>query len=212
MATLKLAAGYAIDASPIAAPSHSPFVAASVSPLSSSSTTVSVKLDQQAPFKAIKALFDHLKANPEDATKLSGTYSDYGTFSIIFQDGVSGLELEEAPGVWVPAPGDANVILTGWCVVVLSGGRISAAKHRVRRMPGPMDTRSPTRDFSDTIVRGNMTVETFKEVMGKRWGYREGNEVMAYGDAASQDSDIERLIWAYMSGGRGVSSASGYGR
>lgn len=58
------------------------------------------------------------------------------------------------------------------------------------------DTRSPARAFSETITRGDMTVETFKEVMDKRWRYREENEAMADGYAASQDSGIERLIWA----------------
>jgi isopenicillin N synthase-like dioxygenase len=65
-------------------------------------------------------------------------HTDYGTFTIIFQDGTAGLELEDpaAPGGWRPVPGDATVILTGWCAVILSGGKISAARHRVRRVPG----------------------------------------------------------------------------
>lgn len=66
-----------------------------------------------------------------------GAHTDYGTISIIFQDGTAGVELEDpaAPGGWSPVPGDAIVILTGWCAVILSGGRISAARHRVRRSP-----------------------------------------------------------------------------
>lgn len=47
-----------------------------------------------------------------------GAHTDYGTFSIIFQDGTPGLELEETPGTWVPVPGDATVVLTGWCAVL----------------------------------------------------------------------------------------------
>lgn len=100
--------------------------------------------------------------------------------------------------------------------MVLSAGHISAAKHRVRRVPGvrhlcavlfvapdldvklkPLEGLKPIKTFSDTIMNGAMDVETFKEVMGKRWRrYREGNEDMADGDAISQDSDIEKLIWA----------------
>lgn len=293
-----------------------------ISFLSSNSTTASVKLDVQAPFKAIRSLFDHLHGHPDDLDKLNATYprrgvmktaalhktesdqkftidlspmrnsripetlqdslaphglaevldffngisaqyvptvlsslsilagtdlaashksynmnfrlcdyhpetaapesdngcgahTDYGTFSIIFQDGTPGLELEEAPGVWVPVPGDATVVLTGWCAVILSGGHISAAKHRVRRVPGvrrlsavlfvapdldvklrPLEGLQPAKPFSETIMNGEMDVETFKEVMGKRWRYREGNEEMADGGAATQDSDIENLIWA----------------
>lgn len=292
-----------------------------VSPLSSSSTTASVKLDAQAPFSAIRALFDHLHTNPEDAAKLNATYphrgviktaalhktesdqkltidlspmrnsrlpeslraslnphgpgevldffngistqyvltilsslsilagtdlstahtsynmnyrlcdynpstaapessngcgahTDYGTFSIIFQDGTPGLELEETPGTWVPVPGDATVVLTGWCAVILSGGRVSAARHRVRRVPGvrrlsavllvapdlhvklaPMGDLQPVRSFSDTIMQGELNVETFKDVMGKRWRYREGNEEMDDAGPLTQDDEIENLVW-----------------
>lgn len=159
--------------------------------------------------------------NPKTAAPESdngcGSHTDYGTFTIIFQDGTSGLELEDAnaPGTWVSVPGDATVILTGWCAVVLSGGRISAARHRVRRVPGvrrfsavlfvapdldvplkPLGGVQPVRRFSDIVMRGDMDVNTFKQVMGKRWRYREGNEEMENGDGATQDSEIEALIWA----------------
>jgi Isopenicillin N synthase and related dioxygenases len=156
--------------------------------------------------------------NPNTAAPESsngcGAHTDYGTFSIIFQDGTPGLELEETPGTWVPVPGDATVVLTGWCAVILSGGRISAAKHRVRRAPGvrrlsavlfvapdldvklkPMGDSQPIRAFSDTIMRGDLDVETFKDVMGKRWRYREGNEEMDNADSLSQDNEIENMVW-----------------
>ncbi len=36
----------------------------------------------------------------------------------------------------------------------------------------------------------------FKEVMGKKWRYREGNEKLEPEDGGvEQDIDIERLIW-----------------
>lgn len=152
-------------------------------------------------------------ADPESSNGC-GAHTDYGTFSIIFQDGNSGLELEETPGTWVPVPGDATVILTGWCAVILSGGRVSAAKHRVRRTPGvrrisailfvapdldvklqPLGAAQPVKSFSDSIMRGDLDVETFKEVMGKRWRYREGNEEMENGDSISQDNEIEKMVW-----------------
>ncbi|KAJ5091863.1 hypothetical protein NUU61_006733 [Penicillium alfredii] len=136
---------------------------------------------------------------------------------VIFQDGTPGLEFEDAdaPGTWVPIPGDATVILTGWCAVVLSGGRIRAARHRVRRTPGvrrlsavlfvaldldlklrPLGGVQLARPFSEAIMRGSMDVEQFKEVMGARWRYREGNEEIADGDAVTQDSEIEKLVWS----------------
>ena len=143
-----------------------------------------------------------------------GAHTDYGTFSIIFQDGTPGLELEDADGKWKAVPGDATVILTGWCALILSGGSIRAAKHRVRRAPGvrrlsavlfvapdtsmklkPLDGTKPAQSLSDRIMRGDIDVEHFKEAMGNRWRYREGNEDMADGASATQDEDIEKLVW-----------------
>lgn len=82
--------------------------------------------------------------------------------------------------------GDATVIFTGWCAVILGGGRVSAARHPVRRPPGvrrlspvlfiapdldvkpkPLPGVQPSRVFSDTITRGNLGPATFKEIMGK---------------------------------------------
>ncbi|RAQ51071.1 oxidoreductase [Aspergillus flavus] len=146
-----------------------------------------------------------------------GAHTDYGTFTIIFQDGTPGLELEDAsaPGSWVPVAGDATVVLTGWCAVILSGGRIAAARHRVRRTPGvrrlsavlfiapdldvtlrPLGGIQPIRPFSETVMRGDIDTGVFKEVMGKRWRYREGNEEMEGHEIGTQDDEIAKLIWA----------------
>ncbi|KUL91025.1 hypothetical protein ZTR_01005 [Talaromyces verruculosus] len=161
-------------------------------------------------------------ANPQSLDGC-GAHSDYGTFSIIFQDGTAGLEIGDAdePGTWIPIPGDETVILTGWCALVLSGGRVRAARHRVRREPGvrrlsavlfvapdleaklmPLGSSGHVegegmQPFSEKIMNGEVSVGWFKEVMGKRWRYREGNEVLEEGDAehASQDSEIEKLVW-----------------
>ncbi|KAJ5779117.1 hypothetical protein N7457_006837 [Penicillium paradoxum] len=156
--------------------------------------------------------------NPNTAAPESsngcGAHTDYGTFSIIFQDGTPGLELEEVPGTWAPVPGDATVILTGWCAVILSGGRVVAARHRVRRAPGvrrlsavlfvapdldvklkPLGNLQPIKAFSGSIMHGDLDVAAFKDVMGKRWRYREGNEEMDNGDALSQDTEIEQMVW-----------------
>ncbi|KAL2871896.1 uncharacterized protein BJX67DRAFT_91574 [Aspergillus lucknowensis] len=119
-----------------------------------------------------------------------GTHTDYGTFTVIFQDGTAGLELEDstAPSGWSPVPGDATVILTDWCVVILSGGKISAVRHRVRRSPGvrrlsaglflaldldvrlqPLKGFEPVGRMSDAVMPGEMDVESLKEEMGQRW-------------------------------------------
>jgi hypothetical protein len=50
--------------------------------------------------------------------------------------------------------------------------------------------------MSDAVMCGEMDVESFKEAMGKRWQYREGNEEMEDGNVATQDSEVEKLVWA----------------
>ncbi|CAG7939096.1 unnamed protein product [Penicillium nalgiovense] len=156
----------------------------------------------------------HPNTAAPDSLNGCGAHTDYGTFSIIFQDGTPGLELEETPSKWIPVPGDSTVVLTGWCAVILSGGRVSAAKHRVRRAPSvrrlsavlfvapdldvklkPLGDSQPIRPFSEIIMRGELDVETFKDVMGKRWRYREGNEEMDSADSLSQDNEIENMVW-----------------
>jgi hypothetical protein len=145
-----------------------------------------------------------------------GAHTDYGTFSIIFQDGQAGLEVEklDEPGVWVTIPGDATIVLCGWCALILSGDRIQAARHRVRRAPGirrlsavlfvapnldvvlrPLKGDSNRRSFSEKVMGGRMSVRWFKEVMGKRWRWREGNEDLEGGDDITQDEDVEKLVW-----------------
>lgn len=61
-----------------------------------------------------------------------GAHCDYGTFSIIFQDGTSGLEVEspDCPRTWLPVPSDKVVVLCGWSAFVLSGGELRAVRHR----------------------------------------------------------------------------------
>jgi len=144
-----------------------------------------------------------------------GAHTDYGTFSIIFQDGNAGLEMEapEAPGIWIPVPGDATVLLCGWCAVVLSGGKVAAVRHRVRRVPGvrrlsavlfvapDLDVKMAPAErvvaFSEAVNEGLFDVRWFKEIMGKKWRHREGNEKLEIGgdNGIEQDVDIERLIW-----------------
>ncbi|KAH7348019.1 hypothetical protein BKA66DRAFT_477691 [Pyrenochaeta sp. MPI-SDFR-AT-0127] len=143
-----------------------------------------------------------------------GAHTDYGTFSIIFQDGTAGLEMEapEAPGTWVLVPGDATVLLCGWCAVVLSGGQVAAVRHRVRRVPGvrrlsavlfvapdldvKMAPAHRVEAFSEAVNNGLFDVRWFKEAMGKKWRYREGNGKLEIGDdGVEQDIDVSQLIW-----------------
>ncbi|KAI1802167.1 Clavaminate synthase-like protein [Daldinia bambusicola] len=146
-----------------------------------------------------------------------GAHRDYGTFSIIFQDGTAGLEIESPalPGTWLPVPADKVVVLCGWCAFVVSGGELRAVRHRVRRQSGirrlsavlfvapdldvvlkPItpEGREVVR-FSNEIMDGKIDVRWFKECMGKRWRYRKGNAHLEGGEKITQDEDIERLIW-----------------
>lgn len=161
--------------------------------------------------------------NPEtvspDSENGCGAHTDYGTFSIIFQDGTSGLEFEDpsSDDTWIPVPGYATVVLTGWCAVILTGANVIAARHRVRRTPGVrrlsavlfvaphpevvlsplVEMSTPAKPFSRFVEEGMLTVGWFKEFMGKKWRHREGNEEPdARANHMSQDDEIKRLIWA----------------
>lgn len=74
-----------------------------------------------------------------------GEHRDFGSFTLIFQDAVGGLEVfvPEATGggdggSWAPipagGPGEA-VLLFGWCTTFRSNGRVPAALHRVTSPP-----------------------------------------------------------------------------
>ncbi|KAK6495968.1 hypothetical protein TWF481_003013 [Arthrobotrys musiformis] len=198
----------------IAADTHVPTILSSLSQIAGTDLTLS---HRQQSLNLNFRLCDY---NPGTADPVSsngcGEHTDYGTFSIIFQDGTPGLEIEApyAPGTWIPIPGDATVVLAGWCALIMSGRRICAARHRVRRVPGvrrlsavlfvapDLDAKlKPTAgapvNFSQKIMDGDISVEWFKEVMGKKWRYREGNLEFVGGedDGVAQDDEIKRLIF-----------------
>ncbi|KAF7504212.1 hypothetical protein GJ744_002585 [Endocarpon pusillum] len=137
-----------------------------------------------------------------------GAHTDY--------DGKAGLEVEDeaTPGRWIALPGDATIVLCGWCALILTGGRVRAVRHRVRRMAGvrrlsavlfvapdvdvvlkPLKSDEGSKAFSEKITSGDVNVGWFKEVMGKRWRWREGNEMLGDGESneIGPDEDVERL-------------------
>ncbi|KAL9561151.1 hypothetical protein ACKAV7_014506 [Fusarium commune] len=99
---------------------------------------------------------------------------------------------------------------------VHNGGNIRATRHRARRTPGfrrlsavlfvapdveatlrPLEGARVVRPFAKKVMDGQLDVGEFKEVMGKKWRRREGNEKSDDGDdTETQDSEIERFIWA----------------
>ena len=59
-------------------------------------------------------------------------HKDLTTFTIIFQDGSGGLEIQNpTTGQWNPVPGNETLVMWGRASEVLSGGYIRAANHRV---------------------------------------------------------------------------------
>jgi isopenicillin N synthase-like dioxygenase len=120
------------------------------------------------------------------------------------------MEAPEERGTWLPVSGDATVLLCGWFAIVLSGSKVAVVRHRVRRVPRvrrlsavlfvapDMNVKLAPAErveaFSDAVNEGASTY-WFKEIMGKRWRHREGNDKLEIGDdRIEQDIDIERLI------------------
>jgi hypothetical protein len=148
-----------------------------------------------------------------------GEHRDYGTFSIIFQNGEGGLEYVSPSGEWMPLPGDAVLVLWGLCGQIFSGDKIKAVRHRVLKTSSPVTRRNtavmfvapdldaalmpmcPGREkgedkgrwYSKEVEEGGMSVGEFKEFIGKKWRHREGNEDIEE-DIGSQDDFIEKFL------------------
>ncbi|KAI1432950.1 hypothetical protein GGR50DRAFT_671631 [Xylaria sp. CBS 124048] len=84
---------------------------------------------------SIRAL--HYPPQPvQDAAALEvgiGAHTDYSWFTLVNQDGVGGLEVQNANGVWVPVTPRAGtfVVNIGDSLQWLSGGRFLSTRHRV---------------------------------------------------------------------------------
>ena len=68
----------------------------------------------------------------------AGAHTDYGMLTLLFQRGVSGLEVQTAEGKWQPVAPDPNavVINTGDLMERWTNGRFRSTPHRVRQIPG----------------------------------------------------------------------------
>lgn len=68
----------------------------------------------------------------------AGAHTDYGMLTLLFQRGVSGLEVQTAQGTWQPVAPDPNavVINTGDLMERWTNGRFRSTPHRVRQTPG----------------------------------------------------------------------------
>lgn len=146
-----------------------------------------------------------------------GEHRDYGTFTILFQNGEGGLEYLSPEGMWTSLPGDAVFVLWGLCGQIFSGDKIKAVRHRVLKTESPMVRRNtavmfvaPDLDaplkpmcpeqerkmYRSEVENGEMSVGGFKEFIGKRWRRREGNEALEEEAAGieSQDDVIEMFL------------------
>ncbi len=74
----------------------------------------------------------------DDGSLGAGAHTDYGMLTLLFQRGVSGLEVQTETGEWQPvAPDpDAVVINTGDLMERWTNGRFRSTPHRVRQIPG----------------------------------------------------------------------------
>jgi len=132
-----------------------------------------------------------------------GEHRDFGTFTLIHTTG-SGLEIQDpTSGKWMPVgpnPGDAALMLFGWCTQIRSNGRIPAALHRVVDSRGEStvtDGEVPRRlsailfcapkkheTLLDPVVGpekqrkyiGGVRVGQLRGSMARKWRHREGTE------------------------------------
>ncbi|CDW93580.1 MULTISPECIES: isopenicillin N synthase family oxygenase [unclassified Thiomonas] len=80
----------------------------------------------------------------------AGAHTDYGSLTLLWQDGNPGLEVRAADGAWVPVPADADAVVvnTGDLLERWSNGRFRSTLHRVRPLQ-PWRSRYSIAFFSD---------------------------------------------------------------
>lgn len=159
-------------------------------------------------------------ASAEATGPRCGEHRDYGTYTVVFQDGaVGGLEFE-VNGTWIQVPADVDAVVSwGWCGAILSNGRVKAAKHKVLRTQPVQERRTtavvfvaPDLDatlkpvegsmeedqpgvWSERIMDGELSVGEFKQVISKKWRRREGNEEGEVVEGA-QDREVLAFVSA----------------
>lgn len=132
-----------------------------------------------------------------------GKHRDYGSYTLIVAD-QPGLEIfDEVRGIWVDvyessenaAAAPFIVVIPGYVLEILSGGKVRAALHRVvqkdwaRRMSfclfcAPLKTQ---------LVAAGLTVSDLKTALAPKWRHREGNCWADEYDEGSQDAIVAAL-------------------
>lgn len=142
-----------------------------------------------------------------------GEHRDFGSVTLVFQDGIQGLQIKvdnEWRNVQSEA-GNAALLQFGWCAMFRSNGRLPAVLHRVVEPPRNADSDSvpdrtaviffvaPGADaaLNPVVLPGEKklfretTVNDLKTFDGRNWMYREGT-------IKGEEKEIkerERLIW-----------------
>lgn len=142
-----------------------------------------------------------------------GVHRDFRSITLLFQDGVEGLEVF-IENEWKRVPsitGNAVLLQFGWCAMFRSNGRLPAVRHRVSDpTPSEQELRgrswkvkdrtalilfiAPPADvhLNPVVLDGeeqlfrNTTVGELKAFDGRNWTYREGT---------IKGKDREKRIW-----------------
>ncbi|TVY60548.1 hypothetical protein Focb16_v003591 [Fusarium oxysporum f. sp. cubense] len=102
-----------------------------------------------------------------------------------------------ALGSLVKATSEQPVIELGERLVFEDSAPFSLLPQMLRPLFDLSKMSKVVRPFTKNVTNGQSDVGEFKEVMGKKWRRREGNEKSDDGnDMETQDSEIERFIWA----------------
>jgi len=80
----------------------------------------------------------------------AGAHTDYGSLTLLWQDGNPGLEVRAADGAWLPVPADPDAVVVniGDLLEHWSNGRFRSTLHRVRPLQ-PQHSRYAIAFFSD---------------------------------------------------------------
>ena len=71
----------------------------------------------------------------------AGAHSDYGTFTLLFQDGVEGLEIRDKEKGWMPieSTGSSSILNAGDLLERWTNGKYPSTIHRVKPVSGKKD-------------------------------------------------------------------------
>ena len=131
----------------------------------------------------------------------SGTcqaHRDFGLLTLVQQNGVGGLKVEQEEGKMVDIPGHCSLLLAGWCLHLLSNGKIPAPLHQVSNPPGRrLSCVTFLAPEKEVVLHGGLTplyrnikAGDLKMMMAKRWRVREGTLQPSHHDQQTSQDDF----------------------